>query len=218
MDKRNRSESSKGGSVWNLRTIAVILALLVISAGYIFWPRSSNGAVSTSGLADDPSLGPPDAPVTIIEYGDFGCTNCRYWFNQGVLEKIRSTYGDKVRFVWRDFPVITAESPKAAEAGQCAYDQGKFWEYHDLLYQRAPALSISDLKAYAKELGLNEREFNQCLDSGKHQATVERDLQDAHQRGFSAPPTFLVNNEPILGPASFEVFKNAIDPLLKNAS
>ena len=73
-------------------------------------------------------------------------------------------YGDQVQFVWRDFPIITAQSPKAAEAGQCAFDQGKFWEYHDYLFERANSLSVSDLKAYAREVGLDGEQFDQCLD------------------------------------------------------
>ena len=99
-------------------------------------------------------------------------------------------YGDQVRFVWRDFPVITPQSPKAAEAGQCAYDQGQYWEYHDLLYERAPALGVNDLKTYAAEVGLDTAQFNQCLDAGQHQATVDHDLQDALGRGFRGTPSF----------------------------
>ena len=83
--------------------------------------------------------------MTIIEYGDFGCPTCRGWEQAGVLKQIVATYGDQVHFVWRDYPIITAQSPQAAEAGQCAFDQGKFWQYHDLLYAKQPALSISDL-------------------------------------------------------------------------
>jgi protein-disulfide isomerase len=78
-----------------------------------------------------PMLGPETAPVTIVEYGDFGCTTCLGWYKSGVLNQLRTRYGDQIRFVWRDFPVITLLSPKAAEAGQCAHEQGKFWEFHD---------------------------------------------------------------------------------------
>ena len=105
--------------------------------------------------------------MTIIEYGDFGCPTCRGWEQAGVLKQIVATYGDQVHFVWRDYPIITAQSPQAAEAGQCAFDQDKFWQYHDLLYAKAPALSISDLKSYAAQIGLNTAQFNQCLELGK---------------------------------------------------
>jgi protein-disulfide isomerase len=127
---------------------------------------------------------------------------------------VLSAYGDRVRFVWKDFPIITAQSPKAAEAGQCAFDQGKFWPYHDLLYNRAPALSVRDLKSYAAQLGLDTTKFNQCLDSGRYQAKVNQSLQEAYQRGFQGTPSFLVNGQPLAGPPSFETLKNLIDPIL----
>jgi len=138
------------------RRLIIGLGLFALFAlvAFVFWPQPKAGAVSPERLADDPSLGPASAPATIIEYGDFGCPSCRVWHKAGNLEQIRAQYGDQVRFVWRDFPVITPESPKAAEAAQCAYDQGKFWEYHDLLFARAPALNVADLKACAVELGL----------------------------------------------------------------
>jgi protein-disulfide isomerase len=120
-----------------------------------------------------------------------------------------------VRFVWRDLPIITAQSPKAAEAGQCANAQGKFWEYHDLLYARAPALSLSDLKSYAAELGLDTTVFNQCLDSGQSQAKVAQNQQDAVSHGIHGTPSFLVNTKVLVGPLSFEQFQSFIDPLLK---
>jgi protein-disulfide isomerase len=133
----------------------------------------------------------------------------------GVLPQILDHYNSQVRFVWRDLPVITAQSPKAAEAGQCANAQGKFWEYHDLLYARAPALSISDLKSYAAELGLDTATFNQCLDSGQFQAKVAQNEQDAHNHGLGNPPAFLVNDKLIIGPQPFTTFQSFIDPFLK---
>lgn len=195
-------------------TISVILVVLFAAGGYTFWPRSAPGGVSSARLEENPSIGPSNAPVTIVEYGDFGCTTCRAWFNAGVQERVLAAYGDQVRFVWKDFPIITAQSPKAAEAGQCAFDQGKFWPYHDLLYHRAPALSVSDLKAYAAQLGLDTAVFNQCLDSGRYQAKVNQSLQEAYQRGFQGTPSFLVNDQPLAGPPSFETLKNLIDPIL----
>ncbi|MBI1955249.1 MAG: DsbA family protein [Acidobacteria bacterium] len=166
-------------------------------------------------MSDDPALGPKTAPVTIVEYGDFGCSACKAWFRAGILQELRSRYGDQIRFVFRDFPVITPQSPKAAEAGQCAYDQGKFWEYHDRLYSAA-AIAVSHLKAYAAEIGLDGRKFNQCLDSDRHAPTVERDLQDALARGFRGTPSFVVNDQPITlgGAPTFEYFQRLIDPIL----
>lgn len=203
--RRQRQRWSKIG--------AGLLAVLAVAA-FILWPRPKVEAVSSARLADDPSLGPASAPVTIIEYADFGCPSCRAWHNAGILDQIRARYGDKVRFVWRDYPVITAQSPKAAEAAQCAYDQGKFWEYHDLLFARAPALGTNDLKSYAAELGLDTAQFNQCLDSGKHRETVRQDWQDAEAHGFLGTPSFLINNQPLVGPPTADLLEQKIDAIL----
>ena len=116
--------------------------------------------------------------------------------------------------MWREFPVITAQSPKVAEAVQCAYDQGQFWQYHDLLFERAASLRIGDLKRYAEELGLDATLFNQCLDSGKHRVTVDQDLQDAYRRRFRDTLSFLVNDQPLAGPPSFQILQGLIESIL----
>jgi protein-disulfide isomerase len=198
--------------------ISIFVIGLALVAGYMLWPRPQAQAVSQDRLNDDPFIGSINAPVTIVEYGDFGCPACRGWHNAGILERVQATYGDQVRFVWRDFPVITAQSPKAAEAAQCAYDQGYFWEYHDLLFERAHAIRDEDLKSYAGELGLDTAAFNQCLDSGQHRATVENDLQDANRRRFRGTPSFLVNDQPLAGPPTFEFLQSLIEPILSAES
>jgi protein-disulfide isomerase len=202
------SENLKDGRKETMTRISafVLLASILVLLGC----QRPTGPSSGDRLSDDPALGPKDAPVTIVEYGDFGCTACRAWQNAHILDALRSKYGDKIRFVFRDFPVITPESPKAAEAGQCAYDQGKFWEYHDRLYT-APAIDVAHLKESAAETGLDMASFNQCLDSGRHAPTVDRDLQDAIKRGFPGTPTFLLNDRPLEGPPTFGNFQLALD-------
>ena len=195
----------------------LILGIILLTGIAIIVSRSGARGLSSGGMTQDPSLGPADAKVTIVEYGDFGCTTCRAWYQAGVLEKTIRQYGDKVRFVWRDFPIITSQSPKAAEAGQCAFVQGKFWQYHDLLYKRAPALSVDDLKSYAADLGLDTAKFNLCLDSGQEKAKVDQSMQDAYQHGFRATPSFLVNNQPLVGPPTFEQLQAVIDPILSKS-
>ncbi len=194
-------------------TVGVIAVIIVVVA-LIFWHQSHVPPVSAVRLASDPSLGSPSAKVTIIEYGDFGCPTCRGWEQAGVLKQIVATYGDQVHFVWRDYPIITAQSPQAAEAGQCAFDQGKFWQYHDLLYAKAPALSISDLKSYAAQIGLNTVQFDQCLDSGEDQAKINQSMTEARGYGFIGTPSFTVNGQRVIGPASFSQFKSMIDAIL----
>lgn len=198
--------------------VGVVVLVLALVLGYFLWPRPQAQAVSAARLNDDPYLGAVDAPVTVVEYSDFGCPACRAWHNAGIMDQVRAVYGDQVRFVWRDFPVITARSPQAAEAAQCAYDQGFFWEYHDFLYENAAPLGSSDLKRYASELGLDSEQFDQCLDSGQHQATVDRDLQDAYRRRFRGTPSFLVNDQPLAGPPNFQYLKGLIEPLLQGSN
>ena len=185
--------------------------MLLLAAGYFLWPRPEAQAISADRLNDDPSIGSDSAVVTIVEYGDFGCPSCRAWHNAGIFEQVQAAYGDVVRFVWRDFPVITPQSPKAAEAAQCVYDQGYFWEYHDLLFEQAASLRVGDLKGYAENLGLDTAHFNQCLDSGQHKATVEKDLQDAYRHRFRGTPSFLVNEQPLAGPPNFQTLQTLIE-------
>jgi protein-disulfide isomerase len=194
--------------------IGVVAVSAVILGVILFWPRPQPEPAAAARLTDDPVLGPASAPVTIVEYGDFGCPACRAWHRAGIREQVVAQYGDRVRFVWRDFPVITPQSPKAAEAAQCAYDQGRFWEYHDLLFARAPAIGLDELKSYAVEIGLDAEGFNACLDSGQHGATVDRDMQDAIARRFRGTPSFTVNDQPLAGPPTFEMLQAIIDPLV----
>lgn len=190
------------------------LALILLAA--VFWISSRPKAqpLDAARLASNPTLGSASAKVVITEYGDFGCTSCRAWHNAGILKQVQAAYGDNVQFVWKDFPVITAQSPKAAEAGQCALDQGKFWEYHDFLYEQARSLSLNDLKNYAAQLGLDAEKFNACLDSGQNRAKVEQNLNEARQYGFPGTPSFLVNGKKLVGPPSFETLKATIDSIL----
>ncbi len=183
---------------WLLIAAGGVVALLI--GAYGIWSRPDKPEVPEARLTADPYRGPESAPVVITEYGDFNCPSCRAWHLAGVMDQIMESYGDQVRFVWRDFPVITPQSPKAAEAAQCAQDQGMFWEYHDLLFDRAPQLGLRQLKSYAVEVGLDSDLFNRCLDSAQHQATVERDLREAFRLGFRGTPSFLVNDQPLVGP------------------
>jgi protein-disulfide isomerase len=109
---------------------------------------------------------------------------------------------------------VTLQSPKAAEAGQCAFDQGKFWQFHDKVYDSNLAITTDDLKAYAAQIGLNTAKFDQCLDSGHDAAKVNQSLQDAYARGFVGTPSFLLNGRPLAGPPSYDYLVSLIDPIL----
>lgn len=158
--------------------------------------------------------GSPDAPVQIVEYGDFGCHSCRAWHNQGVKEQIKEKYGDQVAFVFRHFPVITRNSPQAASAGQCAAEQNMFWEYHDYIYESTPegALSDNNLTSYAETVGLEMTQFEACFDSKKYESYVSRDEDEARKAGARGTPTFLVNGQQAI--PSFQSLSAQIDGIL----
>ena len=192
-----------------------LVAISLVALTVYSLTRPPAPALSAARLASDPAIGPASAKVTIIEYGDFGCTTCRAWEKAGVLKQVLAAYGNQVHFVWRDFPVITVQSPEAAAAAHCAFDQGRFWQYHDLLYAKAPALGIADLKTYAATLGLDSARFDQCLDSGQDKAKVDQSLNEGHQYGFPGTPSFLINGQKVVGPLSFVQIKSILDPLLQ---
>jgi protein-disulfide isomerase len=220
--KPSRKFSSKATrSDSNHRSLVLWIGLVVILAAvalYIFTQLQAKPAVPPAVATAGRTLGQGDAPVTIVEYGDFGCTTCKAWHELGVKDEILKKYGEKVRFVWHDFPVITAESPKAAEAGLCANDQAAFWKYHDVLYAKAPELSTANLKDYAAQLGMDAARFNQCLDSGQHKAEVDQDTQDGFKHGFRGTPSFLVNGKAIIGPPTVEQLSTVIDTALQEKS
>ena len=188
--------------------------VLVALIGFVLTRPPKAPPLDEARLASNPSIGLASAKVTVTEFGDFGCPACQSWHESGIKEQIIATYGDDVQFVWKDFPVITAQSPKAAEASQCAFDQGEFWAYHDLLYANAPAIGVSNLKEYATELGLDTALFEACLDSGQNREKTEQSEKEARQLALPGTPAFLVNGTRLLGPPSFEVLAEAIDAAL----
>ncbi|MCP4141606.1 MAG: thioredoxin domain-containing protein [Chloroflexi bacterium] len=191
------------------------LGLLVVAfVAFIVTRPPKAPPLDEARLASNPSIGLATAKVTVTEFGDFGCHACQSWHNLGIKEAISEKYGDDVQFVWKDFPVITPQSPKAAEAGQCAFDQGMFWEYHDLLYENAPAIGVDELKQYAAELGLDTALFDLCLDSGQNKEKAALSEREARQLALPGTPAFLVNGQKVIGPSSFEALSTAIDAVL----
>jgi protein-disulfide isomerase len=190
--------------------IAIVVIALVIAA----WPEPEPDPLPVSRMGSDPALGMEGAPIVIIEYGDFGCPTCRVWHQAGIRDQILEEYRDQVQFVWRDYPVITVQSPKAAEAGQCAFDQNKFWEFHDYMYEKATSLSVDSLKAYAREVGLDGAQFDECLDTGKNKAKVNASMQQGFDFGFPGAPGFVVNEQKLPGPPMYETLKGIIDKIL----
>ena len=169
-------------------------------------PRVNVGVAATN-----PTVGSVKAPVTLIEFSDYQCPYCGRV--EPTLKRLRATYGDKLRFVWKDFP-LTQIHPlafKAGEAAHCAGDQGKYWELHDVLFSKQSELQVDDLKRHALTLGLNGETFNQCLDSSKYAERVRDGVAEGGQFGVNSTPTVFINGRRLSGAQPYEAFAAIID-------
>ncbi len=162
---------------------------------------------------EGPSLGPSDAPVTIIVFSDFECPYCKQ--ASVVLREVIESYPQQVRVVFKQMPLaIHPNAFKAAQASLCASRQGKFWEYHDRLFN-STGITGGSLFEYAAETGLSTTAFRACLDSDETRAQVLKDMQEARRANVQGTPTFIINGKLLRGATSLENFKSAIDEELK---
>jgi protein-disulfide isomerase len=213
--------------------------LLGLTVGFLAWgqgPASTPAAANPSGgaesssaediasqLADlprydveisaaDPSLGEANAPITIIEFADFECPFCQRHAQQ-THGRLLEAYGDQIRFVYKDFPLssLHPNAYSAAIAGQCANEQGLFWEYHDLLFSGRLGLGREAYEMYAQEAGLDGAEFTDCLDEDRYAEAVQADYNQAVQLGISSTPTFFVNGIAVVGAQDYSLFAQIID-------
>jgi protein-disulfide isomerase len=161
--------------------------------------------------ADGPSKGPADAAVTIIEFSDFQCPYCSRALP--VLQEVMDRYPDDVRLVYRHLPLdsIHPRARVAAEASLCAEEQGKFWEYHDILFANNSALSDEDLRGNAETIGLDVEGFVQCMSEERFAVKVEADLEAGRAVGLSGTPAFFVNGLLLSGARPVEDFVRVID-------
>lgn len=162
--------------------------------------------------------GPASAPVTIVEFSDFQCPFCSRVLP--AIDETVKTFGDKVRVVFRQFPLesIHPQARKAAEASLCAGDQGKFWEMHDALFADQKALEVAQLKEKAVKLGVDGAKFNECLDGGKFSAQVQSDLELGNRVGVRGTPAIYVNGRFVDGAVGPEVLVKLVNEELARPS
>jgi len=200
-----------------------IIAVVIIGLGVYFylWVKQSNrndnqntDISSVIETTDDPYFGQADAKIVIVEFSDFQCPYCLQAFP--VVRQIFTDYKDQIKFIYRDFPLIAQhpQAEKAAEAGECAQEQGKFWEMHDKIFINQSDLTDPSLKRYAKEIGLDSASFIACLDSGRMSGEVQEDLSNGLQVGVSATPTFYFNGRKFEGSMTYEQMSAIIDNLI----
>lgn len=218
-----------------LMPVAILIAGVMISGTVLYTQMSKNGGLGLTdttkpakvldvSVDDDPTLGNSKAKVTIVEFSDFQCPFCRRFWKE-TFPVLKNDYIDsgKVKFVYRDFPLqFHPGAEPAAQASECADDQGKFWEMHDKIFEEQEKqgsgtiqFGVTDLKKWARELGLNTAVFNQCLDSGKYKAEVAKDLADGQSYGVSGTPSFFINGKMLVGALPYENFKAEIEAALK---
>jgi protein-disulfide isomerase len=168
--------------------------------------------------AKAPSLGKSDAPVTLVEFSDFQCPFC-----QGAvptIKQVEKKYGDKVRIVYRQFPLPNLHpfAIKAAEASLCANEQSKFWEMHDAMFADQKKLAVSDLKQTARSLGMDGKKFDACMDTGRYAEQVQNDQKEGQRAGVTGTPAIYLNGTPVDGGSvPFSVLEAAIEKELARA-
>jgi len=169
-------------------------------------------------IDDDDVKGSDDAPVTIVEFSDYECPFCKRHVEQTypqIVEKYVDT--GKVNYVFRDFPLsFHKNAQKASEAAECAGDQDKYYEMHDLLFAQGVAGGVDSYKGFAGDLGLDQSEFDNCLDSGKHAQEVQQDMRDGASAGVKGTPGFIINGKLVSGAQPYSVFEAAIEEALGN--
>ncbi len=164
--------------------------------------------------ADSPARGPAGAPIEMIEFSDFQCPFCLS--ANPTVQQVLATYGDRIRFVYRNYPLPShPDARPAAEAAQCANEQGKFWPYHDRLFADAGRLSNADLGQAADDVGLDRAKFDACVDSHKFRDRIDADIKDGEAVGVNGTPAFFINGRMITGAQPFEAFKRVIDEELE---
>ncbi|MBL8101692.1 MAG: DsbA family protein [Anaerolineales bacterium] len=221
-------------------SVLVVLAFGVgILVGYVLWGRGTTAAAAVPAQAAAaqqpsgevveaptaqpqfvrydiptegyPSIGPEDAPITIVEFSDFQCPFCRR-FHDETYQALLDAYPNQIRFVYRNLPLtsIHPDAMPSAVASLCANDQNAYWDYHEKLFS-SEVLDQATFIQYATDLNLNVDEFTACLSSGKHDDFIQQDMNFALDLGVQSTPTFFINGLAIVGAQPLSSFQQLID-------
>ncbi len=217
--KRPLMHSSGGGKkpIFIIIILAIVAIIAFAATNYLSAQQAGPYNPAANGPQIDvgeQSRGNINATVTITEYSDFECPFCAKFFSNA-YRQLKSEYIDtgKVRLIYKQYPLVNThkQSLGAAVAALCAADQGKFWEYHDLLFINQPRFSRVALESYAAQLGLGMQKFNQCLDDGATLGQVKREISEGNAAGVDGTPFFLVNGQKISGAQPIEAFRIVIE-------
>ena len=201
MKNKNSVEFNKSILIL-LGSLMFVLIFLLI---YFSIPKINEG-IKNVGIGNLPPKGDSNAKIKIVEFSDFQCPACKA--SHPIIERIFQDYQGEVGLYYRYFPLsMHKNSFIAAEAAECANEQGKFWEYHDTLFENQDSLDKENLKKYAKEINLDVEQFNNCLDNEKYKGVVLADLSDAKKLSLKGTPTFFVNGKEVFGGKEQELRK-----------
>jgi protein-disulfide isomerase len=227
MTKRQTMKAERGKRQRQQRIVTVVAVIVValVVVGILIYPSLTKKEVKINRpMVNFNTMGDPNAPVKITEYSDFQCPYCKR-FTDETEKQIVDTYvaTGKVYFVYIPFGpggnYIGPESKAAAMAAFCAGDQGKFWEFHDILFTNHTGENVGDytdehLMAFAKKLRLDIDKFSSCVSSNKFEQKLQEGIAQGQQAGITGTPYFLVNGTPLEGAQPFENFKQVIDAAL----
>ncbi len=228
-----KTNQQKEGLVINIKRehvtyllIAIIFSAIGFGASYLFNDNifsGITGMLSNAGnevdiikmdsSSKESVMGSATAKVEMIYFSDFECAFCVKFFKE-TLPEIEEKYINtgKVRLVFKNFPLsFHANAQKAAEAGECAKEQGKFWEMHDTMFSEGVSGGVETLKEYAQEIGLSLQEFNECLDSGAMEGRVNSDIDEGKTLSVSGTPSFMINGAHLVGAQPFSTFEKIIE-------
>ncbi len=208
---------------WSAWLALPIVFLLGLGSGWFIWGSSSAQPATQVEVPekvtrydipvdDDPSIGPADAPITIVEFSDYQCPYCKRWYDS-VYSSLLADYKGKIRFVYRDLPLssLHPDAQSAAEAADCAGEQGAYWPYHDALFGGKYGLGAPAYAQYARELNLDVAAFNTCTAEHRYKDEVDADASFATNRGITSTPVFFINGLYVVGAQPYEVFQQIID-------
>ncbi len=211
--KAENQSVSKKKFLKNVLYLAVAAAVII--GTFLFFRNVTKEVIP--GVDDDPSFGVTGAAITVIECGYFKCTYSRILQNVA-FKALKEKYSDRIKWVFRDMPTGQHEfSNEAAEAAQCANEQGKFWEYHSLIFERG-AGDQSSLRAYARELALDIKSFDECIKSNRYVKEINNDYRAGKKGGVKITPTFFVNGIKLQGDIPLQTFEQIIEGELKRLS
>jgi protein-disulfide isomerase len=194
-----------------ISTAAFVLLITALAFG------AASAAEIDLGQLPHPSTGPQNASVTMVEFSDFECPNCRRI--EPELEQLRKIYGDRMQFIWMDFPLDAHHHAMlAANAARCAGEQGQFWPYHDALMSGRESLDARNLADLAARLGFDSTKFNSCLAARKYQGLVESDMDHGDRLGISGTPAIFINGSQYSDGQSLDDLRAAIDRAAKEVS